>query len=58
MGYIAVMGCKACGACRDVCEVDAIIFQGDKVVSIDYEKCNLCMKCVKVCKNNSLIYFE
>ncbi len=56
--YIAVTSCKACGACRDVCEVDALIFQGSRVIGIDYDKCNLCLKCVKVCKNNSLIVVD
>ncbi|RUM34503.1 MAG: ferredoxin [Archaeoglobus sp.] len=56
--YIAIMGCKACGACRDVCERDAIIFEGERAVKIDYEKCNLCMKCVEVCTNGALICID
>ncbi len=57
-GYIAVTTCKACGACRDVCDRDALVFEGERVIRIDYDRCNLCMKCVKVCKNGALIYVE
>ncbi len=57
-GYIAVTNCKACGACRDVCEKDALVFEGERVIRVDYEKCDLCMKCVKVCKNGALIYMD
>ncbi len=57
-GYIAVMNCKGCGMCRGVCENNALIFEGERVVRIDYDKCTLCMKCVEACKNGALIYVD
>ena len=40
--------CTGCGACVDVCPVDAIKMEGDKAV-IDAETCIDCEACVSEC---------
>ncbi len=55
---VVVLGCKGCGTCTQVCEKNAIITNAGKVVRIDEEKCDLCMKCVEACPNRALFYLE
>lgn len=56
-GYVVVFGCKRCGKCRDICPVGAI-YEENELAKIDPNKCNLCMKCIDVCTNKSIIYME
>ncbi len=55
---VVVLGCKGCGTCTQVCEKNAIITNAGKVVRIDEEKCDLCMKCIEACPNRALFYLE
>lgn len=48
MAYVITDKCIKCGACVGACPVNAIAFQGDKVV-IDKEKCISCGTCEAVC---------
>ena len=41
-------GCIACKICQKVCAHGAITVE-DNIARIDYEKCALCMECVKKC---------
>ncbi len=56
-GYVVVSGCKRCGKCDSVCSTGALK-KRDGYVYIDYELCNLCLKCIEVCPNKALVYFE
>ncbi len=40
--------CIRCGACQEVCEQEAISFEGDYPLT-DGERCTLCGSCVQVC---------
>lgn len=51
--------CTGCGACYNVCPVDAITMQGDKYgfykPVIDQEKCIKCGLCEKICPLNKFV---
>ena len=48
MAFKITEKCIKCGACVSACPVEAISFQGSKVV-IDPEKCISCGTCAAVC---------
>ena len=56
-GFIIVLGCKKCGKCYGVCETGALK-RIDGIAVLDHEKCNLCMRCVKICPNKALLYLD
>ena len=56
-GFIIVLGCKKCGKCEGVCETGALTHV-DGIARIDYEKCDLCMRCVRICPNKALVYLD
>jgi ferredoxin len=56
-GFIIVLGCKKCGKCEGVCETGALAHV-DGIARIDNEKCDLCMRCVRVCPNKALVYLD
>jgi len=56
-GFIIVLGCKKCGKCDGVCQIRALT-RVDGIARVDHEKCNLCMRCVKVCPNKALVYLD
>lgn len=43
-GFIAIINCKKCSRCANICPNNAFYGTGE-TVKIDYEKCDLCMKC-------------
>lgn len=44
-----------CGDCKTVCpNEDILIFKDGKLISIDSDKCNNCMKCVNVCPSDAI----
>ena len=54
---IAILGCKGCGTCSEVCPIpEAIIRNCGKVVKIDDSKCIKCYKCVEKCPYKA--YFD
>ncbi|MDD2620512.1 MAG: 4Fe-4S binding protein, partial [Syntrophomonadaceae bacterium] len=44
--------CSQCGACVEVCPVDAIDLENSAL--IDIKKCILCCACIKNCPENAL----
>jgi len=56
-GFIIVLGCKKCGKCDGVCETGALTHV-DGTARIDNEKCDLCMRCIRVCPNKALMYLD
>lgn len=44
--------CIGCFKCKEVCDQDAILDNGDR--RIDLDRCNLCMKCVENCPSCAL----
>lgn len=56
-GHIAVIGCRKCGKCNNVCPQGAL-YRVDGTARVDYDKCTLCMECVGICPNKALVYME
>ncbi|MDY6864437.1 MAG: 4Fe-4S binding protein [Halobacteriota archaeon] len=54
---VAVLNCKGCGSCDNVCPVDAIKKINNKAV-IDYDRCDSCLKCLEVCMNKSIVVVD
>jgi ferredoxin len=48
MAYVISDDCTACGACKDVCPVEAIS-EGDPKYKIDAEACTDCGMCADEC---------
>ena len=46
-------GCESCGTCVDRCQMDALIFEGDRVV-LNSHRCIGCGLCVSTCPTGSL----
>lgn len=44
--------CTKCGICSDICPVNAILMEKQK---IDYKKCIRCLKCLEVCPEKAII---
>ncbi|MDI3539293.1 MAG: hypothetical protein PWP14_1457 [Methanolobus sp.] len=53
-GHVAVMGCRKCFKCDNICPCRAL-YRVDGLVRVDYSKCILCMACVKACPNKALV---
>jgi ferredoxin len=56
-GQIVVIGCKKCGRCDSVCPHGAL-YKVDGFTRVNYEKCTVCMECVKKCPNKALVYMD
>jgi Fe-S-cluster-containing hydrogenase component 2 len=56
-GHIAVIGCRKCLRCNNICPYGALHRIGG-FAKVDSTKCTLCMECVKVCPNKALIYID
>ena len=46
--------CTECGICKDRCQMQAILYDDTKAVSINEKKCIGCGLCVSTCPSNSL----
>lgn len=53
MPYVITDECVACGACKDVCPVEAIK-EGDDKYSIDPDICTECGLCADECPNSAI----
>ena len=53
MAHVISDACKACGACKDVCSVEAIS-EGDPIYVIAADKCIDCGACVGECPVNAI----
>ena len=52
-------GCTHCRKCFNACEYDAITWNKEKAIPVfDIEKCTLCGKCIEICPQNTLAYFN
>ena len=51
--YIIENACNGCGACQGVCDSDAIEIN-DNIAQIDYDRCTLCMMCLKACPGEAV----
>ncbi|RZN72671.1 MAG: 4Fe-4S dicluster domain-containing protein [Candidatus Methanolliviera hydrocarbonicum] len=54
---VAVLDCKGCGKCDNVCPFGAIEKVGKKT-RINYDKCTGCLKCVECCPNKALVVMD
>ncbi|ADP77436.1 4Fe-4S ferredoxin iron-sulfur binding domain protein [Methanothermus fervidus DSM 2088] len=43
-----------CAECVDVCPMEILVIEGDKVVAKNTEECNECMVCMDVCPNEAI----
>lgn len=43
-----------CEECADVCPMEVLILDGDKIVIQNIDECSLCESCVDVCPNEAL----
>jgi NAD-dependent dihydropyrimidine dehydrogenase PreA subunit len=43
-----------CGECVDVCPMEVLVIEGDKVAIQNPEECSLCEVCMDVCPNECL----
>jgi NAD-dependent dihydropyrimidine dehydrogenase PreA subunit len=43
-----------CGECADVCPMEVLIIDGDKIVIQNKEECSLCEVCMDVCPNEAV----
>lgn len=46
--------CIGCGKCLSVCEREAIVFVDGHASKIDYDWCDYCMDCTKVCPTGAM----
>jgi Fe-S-cluster-containing hydrogenase component 2 len=46
--------CAGCGACIEVCPVEAISFNSQRKAQVDGEKCIECGSCVRQCPNQAI----
>ncbi|MDR0911901.1 MAG: 4Fe-4S dicluster domain-containing protein [Methanobrevibacter sp.] len=43
-----------CGECVDVCPMEILVLDGDKVVIKNLEECSVCEVCMDVCPNECI----
>lgn len=43
-----------CAECADVCPMEILILEGEKIVIRDSEECSLCEVCMDVCPNQAV----
>ncbi|GAB6056102.1 4Fe-4S dicluster domain-containing protein [Methanobacterium alkalithermotolerans] len=43
-----------CGECVDVCPMEVLIIEGDKIVIQNLEECSLCEVCMDVCPKEAI----
>ncbi|AXV38305.1 MAG: 4Fe-4S dicluster domain-containing protein [Methanobacteriaceae archaeon] len=43
-----------CGECVDVCPMEVLVIEGDKIVIQNIEECSLCEVCMDVCPNEAV----
>jgi Fe-S-cluster-containing hydrogenase component 2 len=55
MIYIDSEKCAGCGACEDVCPVEAVRVSDDGVARIDQDRCTECEACIEACPNEAIL---
>lgn len=43
-----------CGECTDVCSMQVLVIEGDKIEIKCQEECSLCEVCTDVCQNDAI----
>ncbi len=43
-----------CGECADVCSMEIIVFDGERIAIRSPEECSLCEVCTDVCPNGAI----
>ena len=43
-----------CGECADVCSMEILKVEGEKIVIMNPVECNLCETCTDVCPNGAI----
>lgn len=43
-----------CGECVDVCPMEVLVIEGDKIVIQNKDECSLCEVCIDVCPNEAV----
>jgi NAD-dependent dihydropyrimidine dehydrogenase PreA subunit len=43
-----------CGECVDVCPMEVLIIDGEKIIIQNKEECSLCEVCMDVCPNEAV----
>ncbi|MGC9517404.1 MAG: 4Fe-4S dicluster domain-containing protein [Methanomicrobiales archaeon] len=43
-----------CAECVDVCPMEVLVIEGDKIVIQNIEECSLCEVCMDVCPNEAI----
>ncbi|MBM4240095.1 MAG: ferredoxin [Euryarchaeota archaeon] len=43
-----------CGECADICPMEILVIEGDKIVVQCQEECSLCEVCMDVCPNMAI----
>jgi Fe-S-cluster-containing hydrogenase component 2 len=54
---IAILGCKGCEACVEVCRFDAIVIVNGRA-KVDVAKCVECYECVEACPFGSIVVVD
>ena len=44
-----------CGECAEVCSMDVLVIDGEKVLVKNPDECSLCEVCTDVCPNDAII---
>jgi len=47
-----------CAECVEVCPMEILIIDGDKIKTQNIEECDLCETCVDVCPNEAIVVEE
>ncbi|HEY97895.1 MAG TPA: glycyl-radical enzyme activating protein [Dehalococcoidia bacterium] len=56
VGFIKTL-CTRCGRCAGVCPEEALVYEEDKLPSIDRERCTGCGVCSSVCDYEALVLY-
>lgn len=46
--------CANCGECADVCPMEVLVMEDEKIEIKCPQECSLCETCIDVCPNNAL----
>ncbi len=47
-----------CGECAEVCSMDVLLIDGEKITIKNQDNCSLCEVCTDVCPNQAIILGE
>ncbi|MGN1186094.1 MAG: indolepyruvate ferredoxin oxidoreductase subunit alpha [Methanobrevibacter wolinii] len=47
-----------CGECVDICPMEILVFDDDKVKFINPEECSLCEVCMDICPEEAIVVYD